>query len=148
MTKSISSALVGIALRKGRIQSLDNKSLDYFPEYRDIVTDQRIRDITIRHLLTMSSGIAAVRGSFDKIFAHPIPDTLRQRLLFNPGSGFKYSDPGAHLLGGVLWKATGTPVQEFADKELFGPLGVHRFIWYGDNTGLRSGGLSGLFRTS
>ena len=146
MTKSISSALLGIALRKGQVSSLDNKVLDYFPEYRDTVTDPRVKDITIRQLLTMSSGIAATHGSFDKIMAHPVPDTLRQRLLFAPGRGFKYSDSGAHLLGAVLTKATGTSVLEFARKELFGPLGVQRFIWYADNVGISSGGMSGLFR--
>lgn len=61
MTKSISSALLGIALRKGYVTSLDNKVLDYLPEYRDIVTDPRVRDITVRQVLTMSSGIDATR---------------------------------------------------------------------------------------
>ncbi|HTQ54404.1 MAG TPA: serine hydrolase [Bryobacteraceae bacterium] len=146
MTKSISSALVGIALRKKDIRSLDDKVLDYLPAFQGIVTDERVKRITIRHLLTMSSGIDATRGSFDKIMAHPVPDTLRGRLIFDPGAGFKYSDPGAHLLGSVLWKATGMPVLEFARKELFGPLGVERFTWYADNVGLQSGGMSGLCR--
>jgi CubicO group peptidase (beta-lactamase class C family) len=146
MMKSVSSALVGIALRKGQITSLDNKALDYLPEYRDIITDQRVRSITIRHLLTMTSGLGAANGSFDKILTHPVPDILRQQLLNEPGSGFRYSDLGAHLLGAVLEKATGTPVMNYSQTQLFGPLGVRRFLWYGDNTGIRSGGFSGLFR--
>lgn len=146
MTKSITSALVGIALREGSITSLDNKALDYFPEYQGIITDERFRNITIRHLLRMSSGIETVRGSFDKILPHPAPDILRRRLVYDPGSGFTYSDLDAHLLGAVLGKATRLPVLDFAERKLFGPLGVRRFVWYGDNTGIRSGGFSGLWR--
>ena len=146
MTKSVSSALIGIALRKGLVTSLENKALDYFPEYRDSITDQRMRDVTIRHLLTMSSGIDAVRGSFDKVMADPLPEILRQRLLYAPGGGFRYSDLGAHLVGGVLRKATGMSVLEFANRELFDPLGMQRGVWYADKSGLQSGGMSGLWR--
>jgi CubicO group peptidase (beta-lactamase class C family) len=146
MTKSISSALLGIALRKRQIASLDGKVLDYFPEYRSAISDPRMADVTIRHLLTMSSGIEAITGSFDRVLANPIPDILRRPLLHAPGAAFRYSDLDAHLLGGVLTKAAGMPVLEFAQRELFGPLGIQRFIWYGDNAGIRSGGLSGLWR--
>lgn len=147
MTKSISSALIGIAIREGLVASVENKVLDYFPEYRDSVTDQRMRDVTIRHLLSMSSGIDAVRGSFDKVMADPLPEILRQRLLYAPGRGFRYSDLGAHLVGGVLRKATGTSVLEFANRELFDPLGMQRGVWYADKSGLQSGGMSGLWRS-
>ena len=146
MTKSVSSALVGIALKKGLIPSLDRKALDYFPEYRDVLTDPRAADITIRNLLTMSSGIGEMQLSFDKKLANPIPEILRQRLVFAPGQGFQYSSAAAHLLGGVLRKATGKTPLEFAETELFGPLGMGHVVWYGDSTGLQSGGLSGLFR--
>ena len=76
MTKSVSSALVGIALRKGLITSLNNRVLDYFPEYRDGIGDPRLSDVTIRHLLTMASGIDERRLSFDKDLADPIADIL------------------------------------------------------------------------
>ena len=147
MTKSVSSALVGIALKKGLITSLENRILDYFPEYWDVMTDQRVREITIRHILTMASGIDEMPLSFDKVLANPISDILRQRLLYKPGLGFKYSSPAAHLLGGVLRKVTGRTVLEFAEVELFRPLGMGRVVWYADKTGLQSGGLSGLWRS-
>ncbi len=147
MTKSVSSALVGIALKKGLITSLDNRVIGYFPEYQEAIGDQRATEITIRHLLTMASGIDEMRLSFDKVLANIIRDILRQPLLYAPGEGFKYSSPAAHLLGGVLQKATGRPVLEFAETELFRPLGMGRVIWYADNKGLQSGGLSGLFRS-
>ena len=57
VTKSMVSALVGIALERGYIRSLDQPVLDFFPEYRDQVTDPRKQRITLRHLLTMSAGL-------------------------------------------------------------------------------------------
>jgi len=147
MTKSVSSALVGIALKKRLIKSLDNKVLDYYPEYRSVISDQRVREITIRHLLTMASGIDEMQLSFDKVLSDPIAEILRQRLLYRPGGGFKYSSPASHLLGGVLRKATGTSVLGFAQTELFHPLGLGRVEWYADSKGLQSGGLSGLWRS-
>ena len=147
MTKSVSSALVGIALRKGLIKSLDHRVLDYFPEYRDGIGDPRMRDVTIRHLLTMASGIDETRSSFDKDLADPTAEILRQRLLYAPGRGFRYSSAAAHLLGAVLRKASGRSVLEFAETELFRPLGMGRVEWYADKTGLQSGGMSGLLRS-
>jgi CubicO group peptidase (beta-lactamase class C family) len=147
MTKSVSSALVGIALKKRLIPTVESRIVDYFPEYQDAITDPRVREITIRNLLTMASGIDEMRLSFDKALANPIVEILRQRLLFAPGEGFKYSSAAAHVLGGVLRKATGESVLEFAETELFRPLGMGHVEWYADKTGLQSGGLSGLFRS-
>ncbi len=74
--------------------------MDYFQEYRDDITDPRMRDVTIRNLLAMSSGIDETRLSFDKDLANPVAETLSQRLLFAPGQAFKCSSAAAHLLGG------------------------------------------------
>ena len=147
VTKSVASALVGIALRKGLITSLDNRVLGYFPEYRDGISDRRMRDVTIRHLLTMASGIDETQLSFDKSVANPIAEILSEKLLYAPGQGFKYSSAAAHLLGGVLRKVAGKTVLEFAETELFRPLGMGRVDWYADKTGLQSGGMSGLLRS-
>jgi CubicO group peptidase (beta-lactamase class C family) len=147
MTKSISSALVGIALRKGLISSLDAKVADYFPEYRDGIRDDRMKTISIRHLLTMSSGIDEMQLIFDKALSNPIAEILRQPLLYLPGGGFRYSSPAAHLLGGVLRKAAGQEVLTFAETELFRPLGIGKVVWYADRTGLQSGGMSALCRS-
>ena len=147
MTKSVSSALVGIALRKGLVTSLDNRVADYFPEYRGAIQDDAMKAVTIRHLLTMSSGIDEARLSFDQAFADPVKEILGWRVLFAPGHGFRYSSAAAHLLGGVLRAASGQSVLDFARAELFGPLGMGKVTWYADKTGLQSGGMSGLFRS-
>jgi len=146
MTKSVSSALVGIALRKGLIPSLDIPLVNYLSEYRSGIQDPRIGAITIRHLLTMSSGVDEMQLSFDHVFDNPVAEILKRPLLFAPGQGFKYSSPAAHLLGAVLRKATGQSVLAFAEAELFGPLGMGSVEWYADKTGLQSGGMSGLWR--
>jgi len=147
MTKSVSSALVGIALKKGFITSLDNRVADYFPEYRVVIQDERMKAITIRQILTMSSGIDEARLSFDKVFANPVEEILRWRLLYEPGHGFRYSSAAAHLLGGVLRAVSGQSVLDFARAELFRPLGMGEVAWYADKTGLQSGGMSGLWRS-
>ena len=147
MTKSVSSALVGIAIKKGRITSLDNRVIDYFPEYRDLIRDDRMTTVTIRHILTMSSGIDEAQLSFDKAYSNPVAEILGWRLLYDPDHGFKYSSAAAHLLGGVLRAATGQSVLDFARAELFGPLGMGEVVWYADKTGLQSGGMSGLWRS-
>jgi CubicO group peptidase (beta-lactamase class C family) len=61
--------------------------------------------------------------------------------------GFRYSSAAAHLLGGVLRKAAGRSVLDFAEVELFRPLGFGPVTWYADKTGLQSGGMSVLFRS-
>ncbi|HVN03963.1 MAG TPA: serine hydrolase [Bryobacteraceae bacterium] len=147
MTKSVSSALAGIALKKGLIKSLDCRAVDYFPEYQRGIQDERFNRLTIRQLLTMSSGLDELGFSFDKAFADPVAEILKQHLLFAPGQGFKYSSPAAHLLGGVLRKAAGQSVLAFAETELFRPLGMGEVVWYADKTGLQSGGMSGLWRS-
>jgi len=147
MSKSISSALVGIAVQKGLIRSLDDPIVDYFPAYRNGIQDERMNSITVRHLLTMSSGINESRLSFDRLYDNPVAEILKQRLLFTPGQGFKYSSPAAHMLGGVLRQATGKPPFEFAESEIFRPLGMGPVEWYADKTGLQSGGMSALFRS-
>jgi CubicO group peptidase (beta-lactamase class C family) len=139
MTKTVSSALVGVALRKGFITSLDNRVVDYLLEYRRVIQDDRMNDITIRHIMTMSSGIDEVRLSFDRAFANPDEEILRWRLLFEPGRGFKYSSTAAHLLGGVLRAVSGQSVLDFARAEFVPPSwdGRSRLVYGQDGFAVR-----------
>lgn len=146
VTKSITSALFGIALQKDYIKSLDDKVMDYFAEYKDSITDARVNEITILHLLTMSSGIDEIPTMFGKNETNPNKSTLQTKLIFNPGSGFKYSSPSAHLLSGILYRTTGISVLKFAEENLFQPLGIEKVVWYSDNNGLHLGCGSSLWR--
>ena len=144
-TKSYISALIGIAIDKGYIESLDSKLFDFFPEHVGDDTDPRKLEITIRHLLTMRSGFAdesritwdVVRYAYDQIGG-----ILSSELLFDPGTAFLYSSHGAHLLSGIITRATGMSTFAFADAFLFHPMGVGAVAWAVDESGIYSGGAS------
>ena len=141
MTKSVVSALVGIALQEHTIRSLDQRLGDYFPRYVLHARDTRVRRITLRELLTMTSGyrdVATVSSD----------DWLRTQidrpLAADPGRSWGYDNGSFHLLSAVLTKATGLTASAYAQRVLFAPLGVAAPVWPTDgqghslgNTGLR-----------
>jgi CubicO group peptidase (beta-lactamase class C family) len=143
VTKSVISALVGIALARGDLKSLDQKLVDFLPA-TDITgsTDPRIRDVTLRDLLTMRAGFKGdVITNFDYTNSDDWPKALVNReLVRDPGSKFAYDSGTAHLLSTVLTKATGMSAAEYAALHLFGPLGFGKVYWPYDPTGNSLGG--------
>ena len=143
VTKSVISALVGIALARGDLASLDQKLVDFLPA-RDISagTDPRTRDITLRDLLTMRGGFAGdVITNFDYTNTADWPRALvNRKLVRDPGTRFAYDSGTAHLLSAVLTKATGMPADAFARRYLFGPLRFGTVGWPRDPTGNSLGG--------
>jgi len=132
VTKSFISALIGIAIDDGHIKSVDQKVLDFFPEYTSGVGDFQKRAITIRHLLTMTAPFAWKTG--DKRSFEPLDRLRRQRhwvtyilnLLGHNGpiGGFQYCTAGTHLLSAIISRTTGMCAREFANQRLFRPLGI------------------------
>ncbi|MEM8982651.1 MAG: serine hydrolase [Pseudomonadota bacterium] len=128
--KSITSALVGIAIDQGFIESVDAPLLPFFPEYDgDIANwDERKRDITLAHILSMSSG---VRGNEDAMY--PTDDWIKfyldQPLAAAPGTQFSYATSGVVTLGNVITRASELRIPAFADKYLFRPLGITAYQW-------------------
>jgi CubicO group peptidase (beta-lactamase class C family) len=132
VTKSFTSALIGIAIDAGYIKSVDQKVLDFFPEYVPAPGDIQKRTITIRHLLTMTAPIASKttgrRGD------EPLDRLRRQRdwvmyilnLLGQNGQlgRFQYSTAGSHLLSAIITRTTGMCAREFANERLFRPVGM------------------------
>jgi CubicO group peptidase (beta-lactamase class C family) len=116
--------------------------INYFPEYKEIIKDSSFRNITIKHLLTMSSGIDEAPPMSDI----NIKFVLSQKLISKPGSFFRYSSPSSHLLSGILEKATGKPLLEYAENKLFKPLDIKKITWYKDKNGLPLGCGSSLWR--
>lgn len=142
VTKSFVSALVGIAIEEGFISSVEQKILDYYAEYVTEALDPRKRDITIEDLLTMKSGFPSDRNA-DALFTGQddfIKDILEMPLMSNPGEEFHYSSVGAHLLSGIITKATGMNTKTFAEKYLCTPLGISIPFWEGDTQGYPYGG--------
>ena len=128
MTKSVTSALVGKALQEGRLKDIQQKVLDFFPDIAREVTDPRVKDLTLEHLLTMSAGFntntmpdlsskAAADGTIEHILTY-------DSILAKPGTSFYYDSGLPHLLSAIIQKTTGLTLQEYAQQKLFDPLGI------------------------
>ena len=127
VTKSIFSALIGIAIDKGYISSADQKVLDFFPDY--VITGGRdgIRDVTIKHLLTMTASYIYETEPYAEFFSSEnwVKKALDLLAGVKPSGESMYSPIiGAHILGGVLSAATKRTVLDFAMEHLFIPLGI------------------------
>lgn len=128
VTKSVVSVLIGIAIDKGYIKSADEKVLDFFPDYTVETGEKTIQSITIKNLLTMTAPYKYKTEPYEKFFAslNPIQDALD--LLGGDGAigEFNYSAiGGTHILSGILARATGQSILDFASENLFSPLGIN-----------------------
>lgn len=148
VTKSIMSTLVGIAIDKGFIDSVDQAMMDFFPEYNTSKLDPRKNDITIKHLLMMQSGFDYETNIIDDMRAAPnmIQAIINTKLKFDPGTDYLYSTHGTHILSGIITKATNMSTKEFAEKYLFKPLGIKSMEWTTDQNGIYFGG-AGIYLT-
>ena len=148
-SKGVISALVGIALREGYIESLDESVLSYFPEYE--VNDPEKSEITIRDLLTMSSGLKWNENDLNSMYTffvskRIVPRVLDLPVVTEPRSTFNYNTGLTHLLSATISRASGMSTLQFAEKYLFGPLDIHNVQWDQDRDGVHIGG-SELFLT-
>ena len=138
VSKSVTSLLVGIALDRKLIASLDAPVYRFFPEFDDLRSEARDR-ITLRHLLTMSSGLEwdenipytdPANSEIRMIFA---PDPFRfaweQKLVTPPGESYNYNGGSTELLGRIVQKVSGQSLEQFAKANLFEPLGITDFEW-------------------
>jgi CubicO group peptidase (beta-lactamase class C family) len=139
VTKSFTSALVGIALEEGCLVSLDQTVLEFFPEYADAITDPRKAEITIRELLQMRAGYPWEESDpefWSGLLAGTTPSLLVDFPLVNePDAEFQYSNISSHLLGVIVARACGTDLLSFAREHLFGPLGIESSTWLQDPDG-------------
>ena len=133
VAKSFASALVGIAIDEGDIKSVDEPITNYLPELRE--RDERFEAITIRDLLTMSSGIKYEEGG-DLPWSEEADDTktyyatdlrglaLNCQIEGEPGEYFEYNNYNPLLVGLILERATGMPVARYMEKKLWKPMGM------------------------
>lgn len=128
--KSFTSTLIGIAISEGYIDSVDDPITDYLPELTD--RDLAFKNITIRNLLMMSSGIKYVEfpyvnGDDAKTYYYP---NLRQlaledtRIVGSPGEKFLYNNYHPLLLGLIIERATGTSVANYLQEKIWKPIGM------------------------
>lgn len=127
VTKSIVSILFGIALDKGFLDSIDRRVLDFYPEYTCKRGEKTIQQITIRDMLTMTAPYKYKSTPYTKYFTSPDWVKFSLDLLGGKGSigEFRYAPLiGPDILSGILVKATGRSVLDFAQENLFAPLGI------------------------
>lgn len=144
LTKGIISILIGIAIDKGFISSLDEKIVRFFPELKQD-PDQRKQTITIRQIMNQASGLYHEDLTrLDKYLSLPDPSvyTLQQPLMTDPGSVFHYCNAASHLLSVIITKASRSSTLEFARKYLFGLMKIEQVKWMKMNDGYYDG--SGL----
>jgi CubicO group peptidase (beta-lactamase class C family) len=151
-TKSVTGLLVGIALERKLIRSLDEPVFQFFPEYGDLRTPEKDR-IQVRHLLTMSAGlewdenVPITDASHGEMRMWRSPDHLRTalepRAVVAPGLDWNYSGGCTELLGAILRKVARKPLDEFAREALFEPLQITDVEWarHADKSPSASGGL-------
>ena len=136
VTKSITSALVGIAIEEGCLTGVDQKMMDFFPEYKDQITDPRKYDITIQQMLQMRAGYPWEESTpelMDLLFTGFHNDTLvHVPLVRDPGSDSEYSNLTSHILGMIVSRACGTNLKSFAQTNLFDPLDIEPGFWQRD----------------
>lgn len=127
VTKSILSILFGIALNKGYIDSVNQKILEFYPEYTVKKSEKTIQNITIKDMLTMTAPYKYKFNLYTKYFTST--DWVKFSLDVLGGRGhigkFRYAPiVGPDILSGILAKATGQTVFDFAKENLFDPLGI------------------------
>ena len=145
-SKSFTSALVGIALEKGELGSVDDELSKYLPEVLDDPDTEKGR-ITLRHLLTHTSGLEWYEwgGGYSnwnefRSAGNWVDYILGRRLVSSPGTAFNYSTGNTHLLAAALQRATGMTEFEYAEENLFEPLGIESAGWGADAQGVTDGG--------
>ena len=134
--KSLTSALVGIAIDKGLINSVEERLLSYFPGI-ECTSDwnPKKNDITLKHVLSMSFGLCEP-GEYPAwenrrwYTMHWTNDVLCQPIEYKPGTRFDYDSAAPALFGPIIEQVSGMSVGQFAKKYLFEPLGIERYRWF------------------
>ncbi|NKB88761.1 MAG: serine hydrolase [Acidobacteria bacterium] len=142
--KSVTSALVGIAIAEGVVAGLDAPVVPLFPSYAPVAHDGPSKQaVTIRHLLTMTSGLDAdaddpsSAGYEDRMWESDdwVRLVIDLPMVNAPGSEWTYSSASAFLAGAAVEEAAGQSLAAFAEKWLFGPLGIEHYRWAATPTG-------------
>lgn len=138
VTKSVISVLVGIAIEKGFITSVNDLIEPYLRKAGfELSVEQK--EISIHHLLSMSSGFEWEEGKEEYWFTN-IQYLLDKPIVTKPGERFNYNTLSTHLLSVILTQATEKTVARFAEENLFAPLGISDYEWPVDDDNYNIGG--------
>ena len=137
--KSITSIAIGMLIDEGKI-SLDTKLVDIFADEMTSVSRLKMRDITVYHLLTMTSGMT----SFDEVGAicegELFKTYVNTSLTIEPGKKFVYNSTNTFMLSAIVKKVSGMGLSDFLDRRLFEPLGIYNYYWEKSGEGIELGG--------
>ena len=136
VTKGVMALLAGIASDKGLI-SVDDKVMDYFPEYQAKRGEKTIFEVTVRHLLTMTAPYKGRSEPWKKVCTSD--DWTKAALDFLGGRAgitgeFRYATLGIQILAGIIERGSGEKLIDFANKNLFIPLGIPEHVIHGDSS--------------
>jgi len=143
VTKSVTTTLIGQALEQGAFPGLDAPVVPLLTSVAP--DDPRKQRITLRHLLTTSSGLDCGHAPYEREMlemtgtSHWIDYALALPMREEPGQRFVYCSPGFHLLSALLTRQTGRSAGAFAGTHLFGPLGINDVVWPRDPDGFNQG---------
>ncbi|MBO4702911.1 MAG: serine hydrolase [Lachnospiraceae bacterium] len=137
VTKGVMALLTGIAVDKGLIKDVNQKVMDFFPDYEVKRGEKTIYDVTIKHLLTMTAPYKYKSEPWTKICTSD--DWTKATLDFLGGRNgitgeFKYATLGIQILAGIIENASGEKCIDFANKNLFIPLGIPEHIIHGESS--------------
>jgi CubicO group peptidase (beta-lactamase class C family) len=144
VSKSLLSGVTGVAVNQGFI-SLDEKWFDTFPQYRAVVRDARTLDLNVRNILTMTGGLAW-REDRDIIGALLSPSrdwlgyVLSRDFVAPPGQIFNYNTGLSHAMSALVAEKSHLTTREFAERNLFNPIGMRIGDWWTDPQGYHGGG--------
>ena len=140
VTKSVTSALVGIAIGRGEIPAVHTAILPFFESYTSATPDPRRDAMTIEHVLTMTTGIRWDESSIP--YTDPtnscagmersdgwVEFVLDQPMDTNPGETWVYNSGATMLLSYLIAQTTGQQADDYAAATLFGPLGIDEYFW-------------------
>lgn len=137
-SKSVAAIAMGFAVDEGLV-SLKTRVKDIFPEYRQKKPDDNYEKLTIRHLLTMTSGREPSLFA-DKAKIDWIQDFIDAHSPYLPGEGWHYTNENLFMVCAILYKMTNTTVTDYLVQKLFIPLGIDRPFWETDKKGVEAGG--------
>lgn len=138
LCKSITCLAIGVAIDEN-ILSLDDKIVDIFNDKTNFITALRMKDITIRHLLTMSTGV-----TINEAGAMMVEDWVKAFLEsgtgFEAGKEFAYNSMNTYLLSAIIKQKTGRNLSDYLQEHIFTPLGIYNYYWEKCPMGNEKGG--------
>jgi CubicO group peptidase (beta-lactamase class C family) len=142
-SKSVLSALTGLALAEGHLESIDQPLVDFFPNYMDTTGAPEKKAITLRHVLTMRACLEST--SFHNYgewvaSSHWLRAALQRPVVCEPGSDMVYSTGNSHIMSAIITETSGTSALAFARRHLLEPLDISRISWDRSPEGYYMGG--------